>query len=365
METDVPDLERNHLHWFRKDLRLHDNPALLKCLENCENFYGVYILDTEAWLHLKTNSSSTIWRFILQCLNELNDKLRNFNSRLFVVQGSPLRVLPTLFEKWKVSRLTFNTACDLYSKGREDVVFSLASIANVEVITQTSHTLFEIERYIEGNGGNVPINLEEFQHVFSSLGQPLPPVECVEARHFANCATPNSDWLEANFGIPTLEDLEFVDMSNISTTSLMNGGEDEGLGHFKNFVEEITRYDEGKKSQSPRESSRLSPYFKFGCLSVRYVCHEVQRYISKRDVISGFLKGLETRDFFIMLASRIRNWDRINGNPVCLDIPWEENSEYLKQFRQGKTGFPWIDANIAKLKQEDKVLEANAVTKVQ
>lgn len=146
METDVPDLERNHLHWFRKDLRLHDNPALLKCLENCENFYGVYILDTEAWLHLKTNSSYTIWRFILQCLNELNDKLRNFNSRLFVVKGSPVRVLPTLFEKWKVSRLTFNTACDLYSKGREDVVFSLASIANVEVITQTSHTLFEVER---------------------------------------------------------------------------------------------------------------------------------------------------------------------------------------------------------------------------
>jgi hypothetical protein len=104
-------------------------------------------------------------------------------------------------------------------------------------------------RYIEGNGGNVPINLEEFQHVFSSLGQPLPPVECVEARHFANCATPNSDWLEANFGIPTLEDLEFVDMSNISTTSLMNGGEDEALGHFKNFVEEVGIVENSRKSR--------------------------------------------------------------------------------------------------------------------
>jgi cryptochrome len=144
METDY--LKQNHLHWFRKDLRLHDNPALLKCLENCKNFYGVYILDTEAWSSLKTNSCPTIWRFKLQCLNDLDNKLRNFGSRLFVVKGSPLRVLPTLFEKWKISRLTFNTDCDLYSKEKEEVVFSLASIANVEVVTQTSHTLFDVER---------------------------------------------------------------------------------------------------------------------------------------------------------------------------------------------------------------------------
>lgn len=146
METDVPCLGRNHLHWFRKDLRLHDNPALLKCLEDCENFYALYILDTEAWSRLKTSSSPTIWRFLLQSLKDLDNKLRSFNSRLFVVKGSPLRVLTTLFQKWKVSRLTFNTDCDIYSQEREDVVFSLASIANVEVITRTSYTLFDVDR---------------------------------------------------------------------------------------------------------------------------------------------------------------------------------------------------------------------------
>ena len=94
-------------------------------------------------------------------------------------------------------------------------------------------------RYIDGNGGNVPMSLKEFQHVFSSLGQPLSPVECVEARHFAHCTTPQSDWLQGDFGIPALEDLEFVDFSNFSSTSFLIGGEDEGLGHFKNFVEQV------------------------------------------------------------------------------------------------------------------------------
>ena len=35
-----------------------------------------------------------------------------------------------------------------------------------------------------------------------------------------------------------------------------------------------------------------------------------------------------------MLASSITNWDRVDGNPICLSVPWEENNDYLKKFRQ-------------------------------
>ena len=50
--------------------------------------------------------------------------------------------------------------------------------------------------------------------------------------------------------------------------------------------------------------------------------------------MSRFLKGLETRDFFLMLASRVTNLDRVDDNPICLGLPWDENSEHLKKFRQ-------------------------------
>lgn len=94
-------------------------------------------------------------------------------------------------------------------------------------------------RYIESNGGNVPISLKEFQHVFSSLGSPPSPVERVEARHFENCTTPYSDSFDDNVGIPTLKDLGFVDVPDISMTSLIQGGEDEALRHFENFIEQV------------------------------------------------------------------------------------------------------------------------------
>ena len=94
-------------------------------------------------------------------------------------------------------------------------------------------------RYIEGNRGEVPVTLKEFRNVFSSLGEPLPSVECVEARHFANCTTPESEWSEENFGIPTIKDVGYVDWINISTGASIHGGEDEALRHFTDFVEQV------------------------------------------------------------------------------------------------------------------------------
>lgn len=138
--------ERNHIHWFRKDLRLHDNPALLKCLENCDNFFAVYVLDIQAISQCKTRTSPTVWRFLLQSLKCLDDKLRAFNSRLFVAKGPALRVLPTLLEQWKISRLTFTADSEPYAKQRDDVVASIAKDAGVEVVVETSHTLFDVSR---------------------------------------------------------------------------------------------------------------------------------------------------------------------------------------------------------------------------
>lgn len=94
-------------------------------------------------------------------------------------------------------------------------------------------------RYIENNGGNTPVSLKEFQEVVSSLGKPELPVEDVEVRHFQNCTTPNFELMNDNFEVPELEDLHFVDMSGLSKSSLIKGGEEEGLGQFKNFVEQV------------------------------------------------------------------------------------------------------------------------------
>lgn len=71
----------------------------------------------------------------------------SYSSRLFVVSGPPTEVLPKLFEKWKITRLTFEVDTEPYSQSRDQEVMKLAKEYGVEVIPKISHTLYNIDRY--------------------------------------------------------------------------------------------------------------------------------------------------------------------------------------------------------------------------
>lgn len=71
------------IHWFRKGLRVHDNPALTQavreCTENGSQLRPIFILDPEIrkWLKVSDNR----WRFLAQSLEDLNENLKAMNSR--------------------------------------------------------------------------------------------------------------------------------------------------------------------------------------------------------------------------------------------------------------------------------------------
>lgn len=58
------------------------------------------------------------------------------------------------------------------------------------------------------------------------------------------------------------------------------------------------------------------------------------------------------REFFYTAASNNPRFDRMEGNPICIRIPWDRNPEALAKWAEAKTGFPWIDAIMTQLRQE-------------
>lgn len=133
----------NSLHWFRKDLRLHDNPALREAALNCDTYRVVYIFDTK-----NIDSSSiglNLWRFLLQSLEELDSCLRKLNSRLFVVRGQPADVLPRLFQQWRITKLTFTEDTEPFGKERDSAIRMLAREAGIDVVVKRSNTLYDLQ----------------------------------------------------------------------------------------------------------------------------------------------------------------------------------------------------------------------------
>lgn len=58
------------------------------------------------------------------------------------------------------------------------------------------------------------------------------------------------------------------------------------------------------------------------------------------------------REFFYTTATNNPCFDKMEGNPVCVQIPWGRNPEALAKWAEGQTGFPWIDAIMTQLRQE-------------
>ena len=110
--------DKHVVHWFRKGLRLHDNPSLKEGLKGCCTYRCIFILDP--WFAGSSNVDINKWRceifspykfispfkskmflpnrFLLESLEDLDQNLRKLNSRLFVIRGQPAGVLPKLFK---------------------------------------------------------------------------------------------------------------------------------------------------------------------------------------------------------------------------------------------------------------------------
>ncbi|XP_034541453.1 cryptochrome-1b [Notolabrus celidotus] len=347
----------NTIHWFRKGLRLHDNPSLRDSIRGADTLRCIYILDP--WFAGSSNVGISRWRFLLHCLEDLDASLRKLNSRLFVIRGQPTDVFPRLFKEWKISRLSYEFDSEPFGKERDAAIQKLASEAGVEVMVRISHTLYDLVKIIELNDGQSPVTYKRFQALINRMDPVEPPAETITLDTIRNCATPISHNHNDKFGVPTLEELGF-ETEGLSP-AVWQGGETEALIRLERHLEkkawvshcERPRMNPSSLLASPSE---LSPYLRFGCLSCRHFYFkltDLYHKVKESNSIPFSPYGqLLCREFFYTTATNNPCFDKMEGNPVCVQIPWDRNPEALAKWAEGRTGFPWIDAIMTQLRQE-------------
>uniref|UniRef100_A0A673MPL9 Cryptochrome circadian regulator 3a n=1 Tax=Sinocyclocheilus rhinocerous TaxID=307959 RepID=A0A673MPL9_9TELE len=347
----------NSIHWFRKGLRLHDNPALQEAVRGADTVRCVYFLDP--WFAGSSNLGVNRWRFLLQCLDDLDSNLRKLNSRLFVKYFSLKYRYQSLNMEWKISRLTFEYDSEPFGKERDAAIKKLAMEAGVEVIVKISHTLYNLDKIIELNGGQPPLTYKRFQTLISRMDPPEMPVETLSNTIMGSCVTPVSEDHGDKYGVPSLEELGF-DIEGLPS-AVWPGGETEALTRIERHLERkawVANFERPRMNANSLLASPtgLSPYLRFGCLS----CHlfyfkltDLYRKVKKTSTPPLSLYGqLLWREFFYTAATNNPRFDKMEGNPICVRIPWDKNPEALAKWAEAKTGFPWIDAIMTQLRQE-------------
>jgi len=347
---------KHSVHWFRKGLRLSDNPALLRGIRRCDTFRCIFILDP--WFAGSSNVGTNKWRFLLQCLEDLDSSLRKLNSRLFVIRGQPADVLPTLFKEWGTTYFTFEEDPEPFGRVRDQNIVAMCKEMNIAVSHEHSHTLYNLEKIIERNHGRAPLTYKQFQRIIDSMDPPAKPVPTLIPQMLGSAVTPVEEDHDEKFGVPTLEELGF-DCDHLKPPVWV-GGESEALSRLERHLERkawVASF--GRPKMTPQSllasPTGLSPYLRFGCLSTRLFYHalsDLYRKIKKCDPPLSLHGQLLWREFFYCAATRNPNFDKMNGNPICIQIPWDSNQEALAKWANAQTGFPWIDAIMTQLKEE-------------
>ncbi|CAC5360560.1 CRY [Mytilus coruscus] len=348
------------VHWFRHGLRLHDNPALLEALKNCTEFYPIFIFDGEVagTKHVAFNRM----RFLIESLEDLDRNLRKFGGRLYVFHGQPVDILTNLFKEWGVTKLTFEQDPEAVWKQRDDAVKELCEKKEIECVERVSHTLYEPMKIIEKNDGMPPLTYSLFNLVASALGDPPRPVSYPV---FHNIDLPVYPDHEKKFGIPKPQTVGvFPDCKEQNNRiNEWKGGETKALDLLeKRLAIEKKAYEDGyvlPNQYSPDllgEPMSMSAHLRFGCLSVRrfhWTIHDLFEKVKPKESKPDALTcQLIWREYFYVMSANNINYDKMEGNPICLNIPWYRNDEILKKWEMGQTGYPWIDAIMNQLRHE-------------
>uniref|UniRef100_A0A665V7Q8 Cryptochrome-1 n=1 Tax=Echeneis naucrates TaxID=173247 RepID=A0A665V7Q8_ECHNA len=328
----------NTIHWFRKGLRLHDNPSLKESLQGADTVRCIYILDP--WFAGSSNVGINRWRFLLQSLEDLDSSLRKLNSRLFVIRGQPTDVFPRLFKEWKITRLSYEYDSEPFGKERDAAIKKLASEAGVEVtvLSVTLTTAFVCE--LLDPVGAPP--LQDHRVKWGSVPSYLQAVPDPHQSCFLNV-------LPAGFDTEGL------------SSAVWPGGETEALTRLERHLERkawVANFERPRMNANSLLASPtgLSPYLRFGCLSCRlfyFKLTDLYRKVKKNSSPPLSLYGqLLWREFFYTAATNNPCFDKMESNPICVQIPWDRNPEALAKWAEGRTGFPWIDAIMTQLRQE-------------
>lgn len=338
-------------------LRLHDNPALLEASLDVDHMYPIFILDPHFVTPQRVGTNRM--NFLLESLADLDASLKARGSRLLVIQGKPQDTLPELFKEWGITKLCFESDTEPYALTRDAGAKELATAAGITVHSPVSHTLYDPADIVRRSGGKSPLTMKSFEKIINSMGDPPPPVSDPPAT-LPGPATdaPRCDAYQSL--VPSLVDLGYSDPS----TTPFCGGESAALSRMADYIADkdwVATFEKPKGNPAtftPKPATTvLSPYLKFGCLSPRLFHAKLlaiyREKAGKHTQPPVSLRGqLLWREFFYCVSSTTPNFDKMEGNPVCRQIPWTTDPVLLAAWEEGRTGYPWIDAIMTQLRTE-------------
>ena len=318
--------------WFRQDLRLYDQPALVAALAEGA-VLPVYILDEET-PGLRPMGGAQLW-WLHHSLSSLAASLAEKGSGLIFRRGRSAEVLAAISLETGIKRVH---ALHHYEPGWKTAETEAAK--QVELVLHHGNHLSPPASILTGSGGRYRVFTPWWRSLLSHM-PPARPVPAPETMPLAmQCKSDDfSDW-----GLlPTTPDWS-------GGFSVWSPGEAGAQAALREFLPKMTAYDDTRNLPSVDGTSRLSPHIHFGEISPATIWHLAAREAGAQ--AEPFLRQLGWRDYATNLLDFFPDYAKSNGRAAFNKIPWRSGAEAEADFRawtRGRTGYPIVDAGMREL----------------
>jgi len=364
------------IHIFRRDYRLDDNTTLIEACKTHDIVIPMFIF-TKTQINKSINSyrSDNCVQFLCESLEDLDKQLRNVSNKKGNINASQLYIhytddeyafLKTIIDMMKTTNsshtshpshnlktISFNMDYTKYSKDRDLKIKTLCEANKINCLSLDDICVNPVGTILNGSGKPYT----KFTPFWRASAKKYirKPVHNTMTNYLEKNSSISSKLLNHKTSI-TIEDVmkpkgKYGIMPDTINEHLPeHGGRINGLA-ILNRLKEWKTYGEDRDMLSYK-TTHLSPFNKFGCVSIREVYWAMKDKMSKvikmSEVEDGIIRQLFWRDFFYNLSHyHPEIYTERALNPKYRNIKWSENAEGARNFARwcaGETGFPVVDA---------------------
>ncbi|WP_082915032.1 cryptochrome/photolyase family protein [Paramagnetospirillum marisnigri] len=337
----MPPSDAPILVWFRRDLRLDDNPALAEAAATGRPVLPVYVHDEDSAGAWAEGGASRWW--LHHSLARLGEGLKRLGVPLLLRRGPAAEMLAETARMVGADTVVWNRRIEPWAARQEAAVAARAAGAGLVARAVGSPLLFEPDRVTSKLGTPLKV-FTPFWRACLAAPPPTRPIPAPE--RLIPCATaPAGDALEHWRLLPKTPDWA----GGLRDT--WRPGEADAARRLSRFLaERLDSYAGDRDRPAVDGTSGLSPHLHFGEISPRRVFHAAFDAPPSAGH-DRFLAELGWREFSAHLLMRSPDMDRAPLNTDFARMDWRSDPEGLEAWRRGRTGYPLVDAGMRQLWQ--------------
>jgi deoxyribodipyrimidine photo-lyase len=334
--------ERRALVWFRRDLREDDHAALARALTGAHRVYCAFVFDREILDALPARTDRRV-EFIHGSVLALDRALRERGGGLIVRHAAARDAIPALAHELGVKEVYTNRDYEPAAIARDAAVEAALAEFGIAFVSCKDQVIFERDEILSQAGTPFSV-FTPYKRAWLRSLTPEQVAPCL-----TDCANGRLRPAPAPARIPSLADLGFAE-AGLAALGVRPGVAG-ARALLADFEQRIDHYHETRDYPAVKGPSYLSVHLRFGTVSARSLAAlaHARSLMPDGEGAATWLSELIWRDFYAQILWHHPRVVNHAFKPEYEDLSFPNDPERLAAWREGRTGYPIVDAGMRQL----------------